>query len=575
MIHTLKTAIVAIILLAILMACAGAASAEETTAERDARMAWWRDARFGMFIHWGVYSVPAGVWKGQEIGSLGEWIMCTAQIPMAEYQPLTKQFNPVKFNADEWVRLAKDTGMKYVVITSKHHDGFAMFRSATSDFNIYDATPFKRDPLKELAEACRKHGLKLGFYYSQAQDWNHPGGATCGGYWDKNQEGDMDEYIRKVAVPQVQELLTNYGPIAILWWDTACGMTKERADMLLPLLKLQPGIITNNRLGHYRGDTETPEQTIPARGFVDRDWETCMTLNDTWGFKSTDHNWKTPETLIRNLIDIASKGGNYLLNVGPTSEGVIPPPSVELLREVGRWMKVNSQAIYGTSASPFENLPWGRCTRKPGKLYLHVFDWPADSILRVPMTGQVKRAYLLANRRRALKVTQETGGIAIALPATAPDKIATVVVLDVTGDVSAMEVRLSQADNGSIVLDAVNCSVKGSSARLEGSPAQNVGYWVDANDYVQWEVEVTKPGEFAAEITYSCSPDTAGAEFAVACGESSTRGKVEATGGWGDYRTMALGKIKIDKPGQAIITVKPITKPGMAVMNLRKVRLAP
>jgi len=199
----------------------------ETPVQRDARMKWWREARFGMFIHWGVYSVPAGTYNGKEIGGIGEWIMNSGKIPTAEYQKYAKEFNPVKFNADEWVKTAKEAGMKYIVITSKHHDGFAMFDSKASDWNIVKASPFGRDPLKELGAACQKNGIKLGFYYSQAQDWNNPGGAAAGGHWDKAQDGSMDKYIEKVAVPQVKEILTNYGPIAVLWWDTPCDMTKS------------------------------------------------------------------------------------------------------------------------------------------------------------------------------------------------------------------------------------------------------------------------------------------------------------------------------------------------------------
>ncbi len=407
----------------------------ETRAERDQRMAWWREARFGMFIHWGLYAVPAGTWNGKKIGGIGEWIMHQARIPVAEYAKLAEKFNPVQYDADQWVRLAKEAGMKYIVITSKHHDGFAMFHSKASPYNIYDATKFKRDPLKELSEACQKHGMKLGFYYSQAQDWHHPGGAAAGGHWDKAQDGDMTQYIRTIAVPQVREILSNYGPIAVLWWDTPVGMTKERADLLRPLLKLQPGIITNNRLGGgYRGDSETPEQVIPATGFKDRDWETCMTMNDTWGFKSYDQNWKSTATLLRNLIDIASKGGNYLLNVGPTAEGLIPEASVERLKEIGRWMKTNGESIYGTTASPFRGLPWGRCTQKPGKLYLHVFDWPKGELLVPGLKNKIVKAYLLADdERRPLAATASEKGASIQLPADAPDPIASVVVLELEG----------------------------------------------------------------------------------------------------------------------------------------------
>jgi alpha-L-fucosidase len=409
----------------------------ELESTHDERMQWFREARFGLFIHWGVYSVPAGMWKGEPVKRSGaEWIMNRGKIPVADYQKLPAKFNPVKFNADEWVKIAKDAGMKYIVITAKHHDGFAMFRSK-DPFNVYDATPWKHDPLKELAEATKKAGLKLGFYYSQAQDWNHKGGAAAGGHWDPGaQDGDMDAYLEKVAVPQVRELLTNYGPVAALWWDTPVEMTPARGEKLLPLWKLQPKLVMNNRLIKSKtvGDYQTPEQKIPPTGLPGQDWETCMTINGTWGFRAGDENWKSTETLVRNLVDIASKGGNYLLNVGPTSEGVIPAPSVQRLREMGAWMKVNGEAIYGTSASPFKDqLAWGRVTRKGSTLYLHVFEWPKDGKLLVPgLKNKIAAAKLLAGGRK-LTVSASPAGPVVTLPAAAPDPLSSTVALTLDG----------------------------------------------------------------------------------------------------------------------------------------------
>jgi alpha-L-fucosidase len=337
------------------------------------------------------------------------------------------------------------------VITAKHHDGFAMYHSKVHPFNIHDATPFKRDPLKELSEACQKHGIKLGLYYSQAMDWTTPGAPgwdhywdkSKEGHWDKAQDGDMDKYLDEKSVPQVREILSNYGPIAVLWWDTSVDMTKARAEKFLPLLALQPGIITNDRLiepmymgGRQVGDLITPEQFIPGKR-QDGDWETCMTINGTWGYKAHDTNWKSTETLLRNLIDIASKGGNYLLNVGPTSEGLIPEASQVRLREIGKWLKVNGESIYATDASPLKYVPeWGRVTQKPGRLYLHVFTWPKDGKLVVTgLANKVNKAWLLsAEGYPAIEVSQDGGNVTVALPEKAPDPRASVVVLEYSGE---------------------------------------------------------------------------------------------------------------------------------------------
>ena len=433
----------------------------ETPAQRDARLSWWREARFGMFIHWGLYSIPAGTWDGKPIPGIGEWIMNNASIPVVDYKGLAPRFNPTLFSAHDIVALAKSSGMKYIVITAKHHDGFAMFDSKADSFNIVAATPFHRDPLRELAQECKAQGMKLGFYYSQDQDWTSPGGSSYPnhngrkGHWDPAQDGDFDHYLHTKAIPQLRELLTNYGDFpSVIWFDTpTANMTPARAAEIVTLMNQHPNLIWNNRLGGgYKGDTETPEQYIPAHGFPGSDWEACMTINDTWGYKSDDVSFKSSELLLRNLIDIASKGGNYLLNIGPDSTGTVPQPEVERLHRVGQWLAINGEAIYGTAPTLFgaedgvvepevkdakgnpKFVPaWNwRSTTAPKKVYIELFLWPKGTFHLDKMPRKVTGAYLLADRAHTpLEFTSTpSGGLDVSLPAKPLDEVATVLVLD-------------------------------------------------------------------------------------------------------------------------------------------------
>lgn len=437
------------------------ANSEDATAEDFDRLDWWRKAKFGMFIHWGVYSQAGGEWNGET--NHHEWLQFTAKIPLAEYTEYAKSFNPVDFDADEWVKIAKVAGMKYMVITAKHHDGFAMYNSASSAHNVVKGTAFKRDPIKELADACAKHDLHFCVYYSLGRDWEDPDVPTGGSRgmkagWRSNlidfpneSKKDFQKYFDRKVKPQVRELLTNYGPIGVMWFDTSERINKAQSLELIALIrKLQPKCIINSRVGRGLGDYKVEEQKVPSDA-LGEPWEACMTMNKHWGYNKADQNWRSSKNLVQNLVDIVSKGGNYLLNVGPTGEGVIPQPSVSRLAEMGRWLAIYGEAIYGCGPTPFgeevgsysstekdkngkpkfvESWEW-RATTKPGKIYIHIFDWKAGPMHLPAITSNITRACLMSDTEQAvLEVQQSDERVVISLPESAPSTIASVVCLE-------------------------------------------------------------------------------------------------------------------------------------------------
>jgi alpha-L-fucosidase len=576
----------------------------ETKAEFDQRMEWFREARFGMFIHWGLYSVPAGEWKGQKFGGGVEWIQSYAKIPVSEYTPLKDRFNPSKYDPEAWVKLAKDAGMRYIVITTKHHDGFCLWDSKQTDWDIA-STPYGKDLLKPLAAACAKHGIKLCFYHS-IMDWHHPNWGTRAD-WRGNavtEKPDMDQYTAYMKA-QLKELLTDYGDVGILWFDGEWedAWTHERGKELYAWLRgLSPRLIINNRVDKGRngmagmntdekfvGDYGTPEQEIPANGLPGADWESCMTMNDTWGFSAHDKNWKSTENLVRNLVDITSKGGNYLLNVGPTAEGGIPAASIERLQAIASWMKANGDAIHGTQASPFPRIPaWGRCTTRPlpgGKtrLYLHVFQWPSDGRLVLSgLTNKAHGASLLTRPGQALAVESNAKGTTIQLPKDATDPLATVVVLDVLGKPVIEPFIATAGADGVITLPAIDATLEGHALKLENkSGSENIGCWTNPADAVSFRVRFDNAGRQTVSIEWACPAAAAGSKTEFRLYDQNNKQvatlpwTVSATGSWESFQWADIGQIDGPAAGDFTLRLAALDKPGEGVANVKAIRLAP
>jgi len=408
---------------------------------------WWTEARFGMFIHWGLYAIPAR----------GEWVRHAEEYDDEAYRAYAREFDPVNYDPTRWAALARDAGMKYAVMTTKHHDGFCLFDSKLTDFKATN-TPARRDLIAEYVEAFRAEGLKVGFYHSLI-DWNHPGYPVDRMHPRRN-DGEAKAARRDFAKyldylhGQVRELLTNYGKIDVLWFDFSYDdMTGEkwRATELVKMAReLQPGIVLNNRLAHRCknlseamrfGDFHTPEQTVPGGPCTDENgtpvlWESCMTLNRHWGYARDDHHYKSPAQCVRMLVECVSKDGNLLLNVGPTAKGDIPAESVERLERIGRWMRANGESIVGCGAAELPKPDWGRFTRRGGVLYAHIFEKPAGPVMLRGLAGKVRRARLVADGsevdlRTPWMVRDNAEDAFLSLPGTTlPDELDTVVALE-------------------------------------------------------------------------------------------------------------------------------------------------
>ena len=582
-----------LILIGIILAkCSGAPKEPETMQKvsgNEDKTEWFREAKFGMFIHWGRYSEFAGEWNGQKVpvGRGAEWIMKILHIPVSEYKELARKMNPEKFNARDYVRLAKSTGMKYLVVTAKHHDGFAMYHSKVSEYNIVDWTSFKRDPIKELAEECAKEGIKFGVYYSHREDWEHPGGY--GNDWDYDNDWGADlfepekfgQYLEGKAKPQLKELLTGYGPIGLVWFDRGMFTTEQGLEFVKLVNELQPTTLVNGRVGHYEkefiGDYQSTTDNGMPPGGLDEYWETPQTLNTTWGYSKYDTLWKSPKEVIRRLAEVVSKGGNYLLNIGPEGDGEIPDTTISVFHEVGNWMKQNSESIYGTSANPFGSLEWGYCTVKGGRIYLFVRDWPKNGRLSFPnLKNKIKTAFMLADQSLKLEVTKEERETIVRLPSAVPDGVLPVVAVDIEGSLKVEPQRMLQDPDGCIKLDYLTVTTHGNAmTRFNRKGGFHISKWTDPSDIAEWAVRITKPGKYKVSIEYAANNEWEGKPYAITMGNCRLEKKVICTGELFEFHKLPVGYIDLDEPGDYKLSMSPKEKSDIYLMYLRSISLEP
>lgn len=460
---------------------------------------WFTEARFGMFIHWGLYAIPAGVWKGKQYKIIAEQIQRGAAIPAKEYAELAKDFNPVKFDADFWVQLAKDAGMKYVVLTTKHHDGFALFETKVSDFNIMDATPFKQDIVKALAESCAKHGLKFCAYYSQRQDWHEEDGAwnEWPNQFDKplsERDFDFNRYMNNKALPQIKELLTNYGEIGLIWYDTATDSTKEQSKKFMDYVhELQPNCLVCDRVGNNFGDYAVLGDNEFPYFPNDLNGEVPATLNHTWGYKSFDHEWKSVSDLLYSLIRSVANGCNYLLNIGPDALGVIPEPSIERLREIGQWLKVNGKAIYGASSVPFTvPFDWGMTTKRGNKLYLIFSQWPTTGKFELDgVLNKLQKVNILGAENHQTSFTQNADTLVLTnLPTQSPSPHFGVIELEFDSDIEVSKKLKPLASGNLTLLSGLAKVVPSENSQLALDNKGLPSYFHENSGYLEWTFEI-------------------------------------------------------------------------------------
>ena len=547
---------------------------------RDDRLEWWRDARFGCFIHWGVYSELGGEYNGRKGGSYSEHIMRQLKIPRQEYlEKVVAPFDPVKFDANQWVQLIKGAGMRYVVITAKHHDGFAMYPSDVTKYNIRDATHFGRDPMKELSDACHANGIRFGFYYSHAFDWEHP--DAPGNDWDyKNPGGDLKllgaenwynehpevlervkHYVDEKAIPQLQELVAKYHP-DIFWFDTPQKLPpSEQIRIVKAVRAADPNVVVNGRaarvdkynFGDYLDTADNPAEVRDPGG----DWEAIPTVNSSYGYNKWDNNYKTSEFCIRLLAKIAAKGGNMLLNIGPKGDGTIDENATHILQGIGKWMDVNAESIRGTQRTPLDRQAWGDSTVKGNTLYLHVFQWPSDGRLVIAgLQTEITNAYLLQDpSKHPLQAARLSGNdMVIHIPLEVPDKTDAVIVAQLAGEPKAVKGRLIQPDVAENQLLAFDAATQGKFTFGDGKAARYYAAgFRKAGDALTWPIRTNDPGTYDVTVHYGTAKE---GKVQVKVGDQTLSGDVQP-GGKG-IQTATLGQIKLPAI-EAELQVNPIS----------------
>lgn len=565
----------------------------------DARIAWWREAKFGCFIHWGVYSAAGGEWNGKKVDGYAEHLMRKETIPRAVYkEKLLKTFNPEQFDADAWVRMIKAAGMRYLIITSKHHDGVAMYPSAVSDLNI-SASQFKRDPMQELSAACKKYGIRFGFYYSHAFDWEHP--DAPGNDWDyDNPAGDKRlwgglnwfdvhpeklpkavKYVNEKAIPQIVELIQKYHP-DILWFDTPSKLPlSENIRILKAIREVDNNVVVNGRLartsrisfGDYINTSDRPAEFYPVTGC----WEAIPTTNESYGYSKYDDSHKPAGFFVRLQAKAAARGGNLLMNIGPMGNGLVDPRDTVILHSIGAWMQTNGESIYGTTTSPLPLQPWGESTLKGNRLYLHVFDWPSKAPLYVGgLKSNVRKAWLLADlQQKALPVKRVNDrDITIALPAKAIDSMNSVIVLDMQ-EVKTDSIRVLDTRSINNILRAFDGTLHGDSL-LYGDgkePKYYVYNWTRPEQYISWTFRLTEPARFHTNIKYSADSTTGENKFIITINGKTLNGTTQAVPKE-KIMIQPLGDLSLPA-GVHTLSIRPEAITGKELMKLFEITLAP